>query len=73
MNITIISNDKRYEYLNEQLNEFEFGLLQHMADMTHSIHSKFCIFHKKSPKILFVYYLQILQKFSNILINIYMG
>ena len=23
--------------------EYEFGLLQHMADMTHSIHSKFCI------------------------------
>lgn len=24
-------------------NEYEFGLLQHMADMTHSIDSKFCI------------------------------
>ena len=24
-------------------NDYEFGLLQHMADMTHSIDSKFCI------------------------------
>ena len=38
----IIKIDRSFT-LKALKNEYEFGLLQHMADMTHSIDSKFCI------------------------------